>query len=90
MNNCKKLSGGILGKYYDKVKNTLLFGIDCNEHARTYAQEHGEWNAEPEFSGKYIDLCVRIYEEHGEKSALEHAKTLVDKAEKAKKIRRGN
>lgn len=78
MNNYKKLSDGILGKYYRKVKDTLLFGIDCAEHAGTYEHEHGEWNAEPEFSGKYIDLCVRIYEEHGERSALEHAKTVVD------------
>ncbi len=78
MEKYKKLSGGILGKYYDKVKNTLLFKIDYKEHAETYNQEQGEWNAEPEFSGKYIDICVKIYEEHGETAALDHATAVVE------------
>ena len=57
----KRLFDGILGDYYEKVKNALLYDVDAEQHANTYIGEHDEWYAEPEFSGKYIDICVKIY-----------------------------
>lgn len=74
----KKLFSGILGDYYEKVKNVLLYDVDAEQHANIYIGEHDEWYAEPEFSGKYIDICVKIYEDTGLEIALEHAKKVVD------------
>ena len=74
----KKITAGILGDYYEKVKNTLLYDIDVEQHINTYVGEHSEWYAEPEFSGKYIDICVKIYEDTGLEIAIEHAKKVVD------------
>lgn len=74
----RKLLAGILGDYYEKVKNVLLYDVDAEQHANTYIGEHNEWYAEPEFSGKYIDICVKIYEETGLEISLEHAKKVVD------------
>ena len=73
-----KLYGSILGEYYEKVKNALLNIIDVNEHVNTYVGEQHEWNANPEFSGKYIDLCMKIYERHEDKKALEHGTLVVE------------
>lgn len=73
----KKLYSGILGDYYEKVRSVLLYDVDAEQHSNTYIGEHDEWYAEPEFSGKYIDICVKIYEETGLEIALEHAKKVV-------------
>ncbi len=79
MSNIKtKFDGGVLGKCYEKVINALLNIVDVNQHVDTYIGEKHEWCAEPEFTGKYVDLCVKIYERHGDKKALEHAKMVVD------------
>ncbi|MGN0178091.1 MAG: beta-L-arabinofuranosidase domain-containing protein [Monoglobaceae bacterium] len=74
----KKIFKGLLGDYCEKVQNVLLYDVDVDQHVGTYIGEHHEWYAEPEFSGKYIDICVRIYEETGMEIALEHAKKVVD------------
>lgn len=74
----KKLLPGILGDYYEKVKNSLLYDVDVKQHIDTYIGEHHEWYAEPEFSGKYIDICIKLYEETKNEIALKHAKQVVE------------
>lgn len=72
------LNGGILGNCYDKILYTLINEINLNEHIKTYEGEHDEWYAEPEFTGKYLDLCMRIYNEHKEEKALYNAEKIVE------------
>lgn len=74
----KSLNGGILGSYYEKIKNTLINKIDVDAHVMTYVGEHDKFYAEPEFTGKYLDLCVKIYKEHGDEKALKNAKAIVE------------
>lgn len=73
-----KIGDGILGECHKKVINSLVNVIDANQHANTYVGEHQQWNADPEFTGKYVDLCVNIYERYGDEKALGHAKLVVD------------
>lgn len=79
MSNIKtKIDGGVLGEYYEKVINALVNIVDVNQHVDTYIGEKHVWYAEPEFTGKYVDLCVKIHERYGDKKSLEHAKMVVD------------
>jgi|GEM_PF-6524432 len=74
----KSLDDGILGNYYKKVKNTLINKIDVDTHVMTYVGEHEKFYAEPEFTGKYLDLCVKLYKQCKEGKALENAKKIVE------------
>ena len=71
------LTKGVLKENYEKVKVNLIDKIDSTLHAKTYVGEHEEMYAEPEFTGKYIDISVKAYTEHSEKKALENASQVV-------------
>lgn len=72
-----ELSGGILKRMYDIAQKGFC-GYDCQEHAATYAGEHEDDYAEPEFSGKYIDICVKYYHDTQNPVFLARAKTVVE------------
>lgn len=69
------LTYGVLGEYRQKVLDTLLNRVDPHLHAETYTGDHGMGAryAEPEFTGKYLDLCAAIYQATGNPIALENA-----------------
>lgn len=71
------LHDGVLKTAYDKVRAHLL-KVDCQKHAATYFGKYGEMNAEPEFSGKYIDICTQLYRLTGDEAYLQHARVVVD------------
>lgn len=58
-----KLTEGILSDYYEKVIYALVHKVDLKAHVRSFMGKYDEniCNfAEPEFSGKYLDLCCKI------------------------------
>ncbi len=76
-----KLTDGILAECYEKVIHTLVDTIDTNEHVRSYMGKYDEniyYFAEPEFSGKYLDLCSKIYGRYKDQKALANATKVVE------------
>lgn len=74
------LTEGILSDYYEKVIYALVHKVDLKTHVRSFMGKYDEniCNfAEPEFSGKYLDLCCKIYERYQNEKALKHAEMLV-------------
>lgn len=76
-----KLTDGILAEDYRKVIHTLVHTINPEDHVRSFMGKYDEniCNfAEPEFSGKYLDLCCKIYERYQDEKALENAQKVVN------------
>ncbi|MBQ8551516.1 MAG: glycoside hydrolase family 127 protein [Clostridia bacterium] len=74
-----ELISGTLYEYAKKVEHTLLYTVDPRVHADTYASiEHPDNYAEPEFTGKYLDLCTKIYRTTGNPDALHNANIVAD------------
>ena len=73
-----RLTEGVLGNCCEKIRDHLVHIIDNEQHVKTYVGQHEDWFAEPEFTGKYLDLCVKIYTSHGEKRALKNASAVVE------------
>lgn len=71
------LKSGVLYDCFNKVRMALKNSISASEHAQTYVGEHGESYAEPEFSGKYIDISVKSYLDYHDEKMLENAKEVV-------------
>lgn len=71
------LNEGVLKSAYDKTEKGIL-RYDCRKHASTYVGTYGEMNAEPEFTGKYIDICTKYYQETNDKKYLKCAETVVN------------
>ncbi|MBQ8231803.1 MAG: glycoside hydrolase family 127 protein [Lachnospiraceae bacterium] len=72
-NNRKYLAdfdGGILADCFLKARNTFYDRMDEKIHAATYIGIHDEDYAEPEFTGKYLDICAHYYEMEGDIRAL--------------------
>ena len=80
MSNVKsELTSGMLWEYRNKVVHNLLHNIDAKVHADSYTGCKGnDMYAEPEFTGKYIDLCMKLYRDTGDEKALQNAKIVVD------------
>ncbi|MCQ2385435.1 MAG: glycoside hydrolase family 127 protein, partial [Clostridia bacterium] len=55
-----KLTEGVLAEAYAKIRRNLITRIDPSVHAATYAGDHDYQYAEPEFTGKYIDICEQF------------------------------
>lgn len=72
-----RLTSGILKGYADKIQNHLVNNVDCEKHARTYIDFAGDQYAEPEFTGKYVDLNMKIYRATKNEKALENAAYVV-------------
>jgi len=74
-----ELTSGMLYEYRQKVIENLIYKVDADVHADTYTvRENYDMYAEPEFTGKYLDLCMKMYRTYKNESALENAKKVVD------------
>ena len=73
------LSSGVLHEYRRKITETLIYNVDANLHAKTYIGNEGnDMYAEPEFTGKYLDLCMKLYRTYKDEGALQNARKVVD------------
>ena len=77
-----KLTSGIIFDRFSKVRANFYDKIDENIHAATYSGEHELKYAEPEFTGKFMDICARYYEREGDERALRKGMAVVDSIEK--------
>ena len=77
-----RLTSGILYDRFEKVRANFYDKIDENIHAATYEGEHELKYAEPEFTGKFMDICARYYEREGDVRALKKGMAVVDSIEK--------
>ena len=65
---------GLLKKYYCGIKENLFDKIEIKKHCEAYKGLHDLSYAAPEFSGKYIDICMAYYQNEKDERALECAK----------------
>lgn len=70
-NNC------VLGKAYLKTEKGIL-SHSLENHLQSYTGDHHDMWAEPEFTGKYIDVCTKYYKNTGNAEYLDRAKAVVD------------
>ena len=75
---CVKLNGGILEDCFLKIRRNFYELIDEQVHKKVYYGEHDLMYAEPEFTGKYLDICARYYEVERDERALKKALTVID------------
>lgn len=73
-----KLTSGVLFEKYTKVRTNFYDKIDESIHAATYEGEHELKYAEPEFTGKFMDICARYYEREGDERALNKGMAVVN------------
>ena len=71
------LTAGVLYDRFAKVRANFYDKIDENIHADTYRGEHELKYAEPEFTGKFMDICARYYEREGDERALRKGMAVV-------------
>ena len=76
------LCGGVLGTCFNKVRQNFYENIDETVHAATYEGEHKLSYAEPEYTGKFMDICAYYYETEGDVRALKKGLAVVDSIEK--------
>lgn len=67
-----------LGKAYKKTEYGIL-KHSLESHLQSYTGEHHDMWAEPEFTGKYIDICTKYYKNTSDRKYLECAKAVVDR-----------
>ena len=78
MNNTVTLEKGILKTCFEKVRKNFYENIDPKKHAETYFMSPNNQYAEPEFTGKYLDICAYFYETEKSKVALNNAKMVIE------------
>ena len=71
------LADGILNRCFEKVRRNFYDRIDAQKHAEVYEGVHDRPYAEPEFTGKFLDLCAYYYETEKDPRALEKGMTVV-------------
>ena len=77
------LAEGILLDRLQKVRANFYDKIDETVHAATYDPiERDEAYAEPEFTGKFMDICARYYERDGDARALAKGMAVVESIQK--------
>lgn len=69
---------GIVGQYYEILKKNFYEKIDVEKHADTYVAPKDIKCAEPEFTGKFIDVCTHYANSDQNAAALDKAKVVVD------------
>lgn len=72
------LTDGIVGRYYEILKKNFYERIDVAKHADTYVAPKDEKCAEPEFTGKFIDVCTHYANSDRSEEALAKAKVVID------------
>ena len=75
---CATLDGGILKDCFLKIRRNFYDVIDEQVHKKVYYGEQHLMYAEPEFTGKYLDICARYYEVERDERALQKAFTVID------------
>lgn len=70
--------GGILSDCFERVRENFYDRIDENVHAAVYHGTHDLSYAEPEFTGKYLDLCAYYYETEHDERALKKGLTVIN------------
>ena len=75
---CASLDGGILADCFRKTRRNFYEVIDAEVHKQVYYGEHHLMYAEPEFTGKYLDICAHYYEMEKDERALKKAFTVID------------
>ncbi len=80
MKHISQLTYGVLSDCRQRILDTLLYEIPAELHAATYrpCDKREDHYAEPEFSGKYLDLCAALYRSTGSETALDNAKAVVE------------
>ncbi len=76
-----RMEGGVLTDSFQKIRRNFYDRIDPRVHAQVYSGVHDVTYAEPEFTGKYLDLCARYYATEGSAEALSLAMLVVDNIE---------
>ena len=77
-----KLGEGVLFDCFCRVRDHFYDRIDARVHAATYEGEHELLYAEPEFTGKFMDICARYYERERDLRALSKGMEVVRSIEK--------
>lgn len=67
-----------LGKAYERTLTGILTH-SLESHLQSYTGENHDMWAEPEFTGKYVDICTKYYKNTGNKEYLNRAKAVIDK-----------
>ena len=67
---------GTLSDCHNNVRKNFYEKIDENKHAATYVGKHDNAYAEPEFTGKFMDICAYFYEAEKDTRALEKGMTV--------------
>lgn len=76
--NISCLTDGLLYSLQNKVIWHLVYSVSADEHAKSYrVSNENDMYAEPEFTGKYLDLCSEIYRLTENDKALENAQKIV-------------
>lgn len=74
--NKVKLLDGLLTDCFKKVRDNYYNKIDVKPHLETYITSENMAYAEPEFTGKYLDICAYYYETEGDERTLEKGKAV--------------
>ncbi len=69
---------GIVAWYYEILKKNFYEKIDVQKHAQTYIAPKADDCAEPEFTGKFIDVCTHYANSDRNPAALEKAKVVIE------------
>lgn len=73
-----RLNGGILADSFEKIRDNFYHAIDENIHKKVYYGTFPVEYAEPEFTGKYLDICARYYETEKDERAMQKAMKVVE------------
>lgn len=74
----KKIAvGGELGTFYQNVYENFFKKVDVRKHAEAYRGIHDKLYAEPEFSGKFMEICATYYETRQDELALKKAEQVL-------------
>lgn len=74
-----EITDGIISEQYQSLKKYFVNKISVDDHVKTYTIASSNLGyADPEFTGKYIDVCMHYYKNEGDKRALENAKKVID------------
>lgn len=73
----KTTIGGELGKFYRAIYENFFKKVDVRHHVEAYRGIHDKLFAEPEFAGKFMDICATYYETTGDESALKKAEEVL-------------
>lgn len=73
------ITDGIISNNYKRLEEYFVNNISVDDHVKTYMVESSNLGyADPEFTGKYIDVCMHYYKNEMDTKALDNAKKVID------------